>query len=140
MSRLISIEGDAGFAGGQALRAALTLSAATGQGFEVLRIRATETRPGLTPEQAAAVRAAALCSGARVGGAFDGSPDLRFEPAAVSAGEFRFELPGAASAPLAMQTVLPILACAGEPSAVTLTGGTHVPGGPVAEWTMLHWA
>ncbi len=40
-------------------------------------------RPGLRPQHLAAVRAVALVCGARVGGAFDGSPDLRFEPGAV---------------------------------------------------------
>ena len=91
--RLIPIDGARGEGGGQILRTALALSAVTGQGFEITRIRAGRTRPGLRPQHVAAVRAVALVCGARVGGVFDGSPDLRFEPGAARApGDFRFEI------------------------------------------------
>ena len=89
---LIPIDGGQGEGGGQVLRAALTLSAATGQGFEITKIRARRARPGLAPQHVAAVRAAALACGARTGGLFEGSPDLRFEPGAAAGGEFRFEI------------------------------------------------
>ena len=42
--------------------------------------------PGLRPQHLAAVRAAALVCQAKVGGAYDGSPDLRFEPGALHVG------------------------------------------------------
>src|SRR5205085_1811734 len=92
MSRLIAIDGSVGEGGGQILRTALALSTVTGQGFTITRIRAGRLRPGLRPQHLAAVRAAAFISNARVGGAFEGSPDLRFEPEAVTPGEFRFEI------------------------------------------------
>ena len=56
---LVSIDGDLGEGGGQVLRTALTLSAVTGQGFEMTRVRARRSRPGLRPQHLAAVRAAA---------------------------------------------------------------------------------
>lgn len=140
MSRLIPIDGSAGEGGGQILRAALTLAGVSGQGFEMTRIRERRTRPGLRPQHLAAVRAAAFACDARVSGAFEGSPDLRFEPGPVRAGEFRFEIETAGAAPLVMQTVLPLLARAGQTSRVEVTGGTHVPGSPSFHYLQRHWA
>ena len=77
MAPLIPIDGAQGEGGGQVLRTALARSAVTGQGFEISNIRARRTRPGLRPQHLAAVRAAAMACEAKVGGAFDGSPDMR---------------------------------------------------------------
>lgn len=140
MARLIAIDGAQGEGGGQILRTALTLSAVTGQGFEITRIRAGRIRPGLRPQHLAAVRAAAMACGARVGGAFDGSPDLRFEPGAVVPGEFRFEIATAGAASLVLQTVLPALATGSGRSRVDVTGGTHVPASPSFHYLANHWA
>lgn len=138
MAALIALDG-ATLGAGRTLRAALTLSAVSGQAFEMQKIRAGDARPGLRPEQTAVVRAAALCCQARLSGAFDGSPDLRFEPGTPAAGEYHFELPGAASAALVLQAVLPILAAAQSRSLVDVVGGTHVPGAPVFEFLARHW-
>jgi len=78
-ARLIAIDGASGEGGGQILRTALSLSAVTGQGFEMTRIRAGRVRSGLRPQHLAAIRAVGMACGAKVNGAFDGSPDLRFE-------------------------------------------------------------
>jgi RNA 3'-terminal phosphate cyclase (ATP) len=137
---LLSIDGSQGEGGGQVLRTALSLSMATGQGFEITRIRAQRPRPGLRPQHLAAVRAAALACGARVGGAFDGSPDLRFEPGPLAAGDFRFEIATAGAATLVLQTVLTPLARAAEPSRLVVTGGTHVPASPSLDYLARHWA
>jgi RNA 3'-terminal phosphate cyclase (ATP) len=136
---LIVIDGAQGEGGGQVLRTALTLSAVTGRGFEIRRIRAGRVRPGLRPQHVAAVRAAALACGARVGGIFEGSPDLRFEPGPVAPGEFRFEIATAGAATLVLQTVLPVLASARGPSSVEVTGGTHVPTSPSFDYLARHW-
>jgi len=140
MTRLIPLDGGMGEGGGQILRTALSLSAATGQGFEISRIRAGRLQPGLRPQHVAAVRAAALVCGARVGGVFEGSPDLRFEPGAVTAGEFRFEIATAGALTLVMQTVVPPLATASAASRVEVTGGTHVPASPPFHYLAQHWA
>jgi RNA 3'-terminal phosphate cyclase (ATP) len=137
--RLIPIDGDVPEGAGRTLRTALALSIATGQGFEMTRIRAARLRPGLGAQHLAAVRAAAMVSDARVGGAFEGSPDLRFEPGAVTPGEFHFDI-GAAGAILPiLQTVVPALATAARPSVVRATGGTHVPGSPAFDYVARHW-
>lgn len=140
MPRLIAVDGGRGEGGGQILRTALALAAATGQGFEMTRIRAGRLRPGLRPQHVAAVRAAAMACGARVGGAFDGSPDLRFEPGPLIPGDFRFEIATAGAASLVLQTVLPPLARAGGQSRVEATGGTHVPASPSFDYLARHWA
>ncbi len=122
------------------LRTALALAAATGQGFEITRIRANRSQPGLRPQHVAAVRAASLACGARVGGAFDGSPDLRFEPGALTPGDFRFEIATAGAVTLVLQAILAPLARAREPSRVEVSGGTHVPSSPSFHYLERHWS
>ncbi|HEX9190211.1 MAG TPA: RNA 3'-terminal phosphate cyclase [Vicinamibacteria bacterium] len=137
---LIPLDGAQGEGGGQILRTALALAAVSGRGFRVERIRANRLRPGLRPQHLAAVRAAAMCCGAEVHGAFDGSPDLRFQPGPVAAGEFRFDIGTAGAATLVLQSVLPVLATASGPSLVEVTGGTHVPRSPGFHFLSRHWA
>ena len=136
---LVSIDGELGEGGGQILRTALTLSAVTGQGFEMTRVRARRTRPGLRPQHLAAVRAAAMACRAEVHGAFDGSPDLRFVPGEVTAGEFDFDIGTAGATTLVLQTILPILAAHSDPSRVAVSGGTHVPLSPSFHFVARHW-
>jgi len=137
---LVPLDGAQGEGGGQILRTALALSAVTGQGFRVERIRAHRLRPGLRPQHLAAVRAAAMSCRAEVHGAFDGSPDLRFRPGPVTAGEFHFEIGTAGAATLVLQSVVPILATAAEPSRLEVTGGTHVPRSPSFHFLSRHWS
>jgi RNA 3'-terminal phosphate cyclase (ATP) len=137
---LISLDGAAGEGGGQVLRTALAFSALTAQGFEITHIRARRTRPGLQPQHLAAIRAVGLACGARVSGAFDGSPDLRFEPGKVAAGEFRFEIGTAGAITLVLETVLPVLGMASSASRIDVVGGTHVPLSPSYDYFARHWA
>lgn len=137
---LVPLDGAQGEGGGQILRTALTLSAVTGQGFRVERIRAKRLRPGLRPQHLAAVRAVALSCGAEVHGAFEGSPDLRFVPGAISAGDYRFEIGTAGAATLVIQALAPALATARPDSRVEVTGGTHVPRSPSHHFLARHWA
>lgn len=136
---LIPIDGAQGEGGGQVLRTALTLAAVTGQGFEISRIRARRSRPGLRPQHLAAVRAASMCCQAEVHGAFDGSPDLRFEPGPVAAGSFDFEIGTAGATTLVLQTVLPVAAMAEDTSRFAVSGGTHVPLSPSFHFLARHW-
>jgi RNA 3'-terminal phosphate cyclase (ATP) len=112
----------------------------TGQGFEISRIREGRLRPGLRPQHLAAVRAAAMACGAKVGGVFEGSPDMRFEPGALAPGEFRFDIATAGAATLVAQTVVVPLATALEGSRLEVTGGTHVPASPSFDYLARHWA
>ena len=137
---LIPIDGSQGEGGGQVLRTALALSVATGQGFHITKIRAQRPVPGLAPQHLAAVRAATLACGATTGGAFDRSPDLRFEPGVLASGDFRFDIATAGASSLVAQTVLPPLALAPGSSRVEVTGGTHVPWSPSFHFLERHWA
>ncbi|HUG54230.1 MAG TPA: RNA 3'-terminal phosphate cyclase [Vicinamibacteria bacterium] len=139
MPPLIPIDGSEGEGGGQVLRTALALSAVTGQGFEMKKIRARRTRPGLGPQHLAAVRAASLVCQAKVGGAYEGSPDLRFEPGPLQSGDFRFEIATAGAATLVLQTIVAPLATTTETSRVAVTGGTHVPASPSYHYLARHW-
>jgi RNA 3'-terminal phosphate cyclase (ATP) len=136
----IALDGAQGEGGGQILRTALSVSAVTGQAFRVERIRANRLRPGLRPQHLAAVRAAAMSCGAEVHGAFDGSPDLRFTPGPVAAGDFRFDIGTAGAATLVLQAVLPVLATAAGKSRIQVTGGTHVPRSPTHHFLSRHWS
>src|SRR5439155_20436706 len=100
------------------------------QGFEMTRIRTGRLVTGLRPQHLAAVRAAGMIAQAKVGGAFEGSPDLRSEPGDIAAGDFRFEIGGAESATLVLQAILAPVATASRPSRVDLIGGTHVADSP----------
>jgi RNA 3'-terminal phosphate cyclase (ATP) len=135
----IALDGAQGEGGGQILRTALALAAVTGQGFRIDRIRAGRLRPGLRPQHLAAVRALAMACGAEVHGAFDGSPDLRFLPGAVSPGDYSFDIGTAGAATLVLQAVLPVLATSSGTSRVEMTGGTHVPRSPSHHFLARHW-
>jgi len=132
---MIQIDGSYGEGGGQILRTSLSLSVLTGQPIEIERIRAGRSKPGLKAQHLAAVQAAAALSAAQIEGAELGSQRLRFTPLCAAApGEYHFAIGTAGAATLVAQTVLLPLALAGEPSRVTITGGTHVPFAPTAEY------
>ena len=137
--KMLTLDGSQGEGGGQILRTALALSAVTGQPFEMVKIRARRPVPGLRPQHLAAVRATTLVTSARVGGVFEGSPDLRFEPGPISAGDYRFEIATAGASTLVLQTVLVPLATASAPSRVAVTGGTHVKAAPSFEFLARNW-
>jgi RNA 3'-terminal phosphate cyclase (ATP) len=137
---VLSLDGSEGEGGGQVLRAALALSAGTGQPFEIKRIRERRPRPGLRPQHLAAVRAVSLACQAEVHGAFEGSPDLRFTPRQVQGGDYRLELGAAGPATLLLETVAPVLARAETSSTIAIEGGTHVPLSPSLEFVARHWS
>lgn len=125
-----TVDGSAGEGGGQILRTALSLSAVTGEAIRVESVRARRDRPGLRRQHLAALRAAAEVTGAEVEGDAPGSTTVVFRPGAVRPGRYAFSTGGAGSAPLVLQTVVPPLLGAGEPSVVAVEGGTHNPWAP----------
>lgn len=134
---VLRVDGSAGEGGGQILRTSLALSAITGRAVEVVRIRAGRARPGLQPQHLAAVRAAAALCAAEVLGVAPGATELVFRPTRpVQAGEYRLEIGTAGAATLLAQAVLVPLALAPAASSVTVTGGTHVPHAPHAEYLL----
>jgi RNA 3'-terminal phosphate cyclase (ATP) len=132
---MIEIDGSYGEGGGQILRTSVSLAAITEQAVEIVNIRAGRSKPGLQRQHLTAVHAAAaLCDAAMEGDAV-GSQRLLFTPRkAVQAGEYRCEIGTAGATPLVAQTALLPLARAAGSSRVTVTGGTHVPHAPPAEY------
>ena len=131
---LLTIDGAQGEGGGQILRTSLALSMCTGKCFELARIRANRSNPGLQPQHLAAVMAAKSVSRARVEGAQQGSQRLVFMPQHVMPGDYTFSIGTAGSTTLVLQTVLPALMLAEAPSNLRLEGGTHNPLAPPYEF------
>lgn len=132
--RVITIDGARGEGGGQLLRTALALAAIQGIPVEIQAIRARRRSPGLQAQHLTAVSALAAICGGRVEGAHLGSERLAFWPGEPRAGEYRFEIGTAGAATLVLQAILPALARAPGASRVHLTGGTHVPWSPPADY------
>lgn len=136
---MIQLGGSQGEGGGQILRSALTLSMITGAPFRIERIRAKRRKPGLLRQHLTAIEAAAAISGARVEGALAGSQTLAFAPGAVHGGDYRFAIGTAGSCTLVLQTVLPALWFADAPATLTVSGGTHNPAAPPADFLIRAW-
>jgi RNA 3'-terminal phosphate cyclase (ATP) len=137
---LVELDGSHGEGGGQILRTSLTLSLLTGKPFRLRNVRAGRDKPGLRPQHLMAVRAAAKIGGAQVRGASVGSSDLTFEPGAVTAGRYRFDIGTAGSTGLVLQTIyLPLVLRGGAPSEVTLIGGTHNEKAPCFHFLDVTW-
>lgn len=131
---MIELDGSMGEGGGQILRSALSLALITGQPFLLQKIRQQRAKPGLQRQHLTAVNAAAEIGSARVEGSELGSTRLAFRPGKIRGGSYRFTISTAGSTMLVLQTVLPALLCAEEPSTVELRGGTHNPMAPTADF------
>jgi len=138
---LIELDGAAGEGGGQILRTALSLSAVTGRGFRVSRVRHGRLKPGLRPQHVAAARAtAAVCQGTLEGDEV-GSSQIVLQPRTVTPRPaWRFDIGTAGSTPLLLQTLCWPLALQGTPTELYLTGGTHQDHSPSFHYLALVWA
>src|SRR5512139_1688271 len=132
--RMIHIKADQGEGGGQTLRVALALSAVRRAPLHLQVIRACRKVPGLQAQHLTAVTALGQICGAEITGAALGSQALMLGPGPVRPGEYHFDIGTAGSTILVLQAVLLPLALARGPSRVTLTGGTHVPWSPPADY------
>jgi RNA 3'-phosphate cyclase len=129
------IEIDGAMGGGQILRIATALSALGGRPLRITNIRGARPKPGLQPQHLLGVRALGELCQARVEGAESGSTTVTFEPGQIRARpDWRLDVGTAGSTMLLVQSLLPVLAAAGERSRVTLTGGTNNPFAPPVEY------
>ena len=135
----IELDGAHGEGGGQILRTALTLSMITGIPFRIERIRAKRGKPGLLRQHLTAVNAAAQICGAACKGAVLGSQQLEFTPGPLRGGDYKLAIGSAGSCTLVLQTVLPALWFADAPSTFHISGGTHNPAAPPADFLMRAW-
>lgn len=135
----IELDGASGEGGGQILRTALSLSMITGIPFVIDRIRAGRKKPGLLRQHLTAVQAAAAVCGAELEGAQPMSQRLRFQPGPIRAGDYQYAIGSAGSCTLVLQTVLPALWFADGPSSLRVSGGTHNPAAPPADFLIRSW-
>jgi len=131
---MLRVDGGQGEGGGQVLRTALAFSAVRGVPVEVHSIRARRRTPGLQAQHLTAVTALAQICDARVEGAALGSQRVLFTPGVVRPGAYHFDVGTAGSTALVLQAILLPLALADGPSRIRLTGGTHVPWSPPADY------
>ncbi|HSD49953.1 MAG TPA: RNA 3'-terminal phosphate cyclase [Candidatus Methylomirabilis sp.] len=131
---MLRVDGGQGEGGGQVLRTALALSAIRGLPVEVHSIRTGRRTPGLQAQHLTAVTALARICGAHVEGASLGSQRVHFTPGTVRPDEFHFNVGTAGSTALVLQAILLPLALADGSSRISLTGGTHVPWSPPADY------
>lgn len=122
---MIEIDGSHGEGGGQIIRTSLALSIITGKPFRVRNIRANRDKPGLKNQHLTCVNAAQAISSAEVEGAALNSSAFSFSPKQCQPGKYHFSIATAGSTLLVLQTILPPLMLAKEPSTITLEGGTH---------------
>ncbi len=127
----VVIDGSEGEGGGQLLRTSLTLSMVTGMPFEMVHIRAKRAKPGLQAQHLQALLAAQQICGATLDGAVKGSTQIRFIPAPLRGGSYRFDIGTAGATSLLLHTLYLPLARAVQPSTLQLIGGTHVAWSPV---------
>jgi len=126
----VFIDGSMGEGGGQILRTSLALACITGRNLHIENIRAARRNPGLAKQHLSCVRAAQEICGGQCKGAAIGSQVLDFQPGPIRGGNFSFDIGSAGSATLVIQTILPALFLADNPSTVVVTGGTHNPWAP----------
>jgi len=134
MNDPITIDGAQGEGGGQVLRTSLTLSLITGRPLRMINIRAKRRKPGLMRQHLTAVQAAKAIGDAEVEGAGAGSQTLLFAPRTIRGGDYDFAIGTAGSCTLVLQTVLPALLAAGVEARLRLSGGTHNPLAPPADF------
>ncbi len=137
---MLELDGSFGEGGGQILRTCLSMSLLTGRSFQLSNIRAGRAKPGLQPQHLTSVRAAATIGQAQTRGASRGSSSLAFEPGEVQAGSYRFDVGTAGATGLVLHTVyLPLALRGGQPSELTIIGGTHVPASPCYHFLETTW-
>ena len=134
MPATIQIDGSQGEGGGQILRTALALSMITGQAFELINIRAGRKKPGLMRQHLVCVQASQHISQAYVEGAELHSQRLYFAPQHVQNGKYQFQIGSAGSTTLVLQTLLPALLLQNKASELAISGGTHNPLAPTADF------
>lgn len=129
---MIKLDGAPGEGGGQIIRTAVGLSLLTGVPLQIENVRAKRSKPGLQRQHVVAVLAAAEVGRAQIAGVELGSGKFHFVPQAAVPGDYRFDIGSAGSTTLVLQTVLPALMLAEQPSTLTIDGGTHNPLAPTA--------
>ena len=131
---MIEIDGSRGEGGGQLVRTAVAVSAATNKAVHIVNIRAKRQQSGLMAQHVAAVKCVAGLCNAGTSDVEVGSPMLSFRPGPIRPGKVKIDVGTAGSIPLVLQAG--ILAASFSPGATTLeiTGGTDIRNAPPIDY------
>jgi RNA 3'-phosphate cyclase len=131
----VEVDGSYLEGGGQIVRVAVGLSAATGKPCHISAIRKGRPNPGLAAQHLAGVRAAASLCGAEVRGDEAGSTELEFRPSRLTPpARVTVNVGTAGAVTLVAQALLIPLAVADRDVEVVVTGGTHVQWAPTTDY------
>jgi RNA 3'-phosphate cyclase len=127
MGDLVQVDGSLGEGGGQVLRLAVAMSAASGSDLRITNIRAGRERPGLAAQHVAAASAVMELCGGRSEGLRKGGLELSLHPSRTPGGRVEVDVGTAGSVTLVLQASLGALSApTGGPGQITVTGGTDV--------------
>lgn len=126
----LHIDGSMGEGGGQVLRTAAGLAAATQVPVEITDIRANRRTSGLRPQHVAALEAVAQACHGTLEGAAVGADHVTLVPGEHEGGHVRVETETAANTLLILQALLPFAPALDEPLTVEATGGTDTKWAP----------
>ena len=124
------LDGSFGEGGGQIVRTALALSMLTQEPFRVKDIRSGRDKPGLKAQHVTCIRALQQLSLSKADGDFEGSSELLFIPAPITAKNITVDIGTAGSIPLLLQAVLLPCMFAQRSHTLTIIGGTDT------KWSM----
>ncbi|MCS7145638.1 MAG: RNA 3'-terminal phosphate cyclase [Nitrososphaerota archaeon] len=128
------VDGARGEGGGQILRYAVSTCALLGEELRVFNIRAKRSPPGLRPQHITAIKSVAEVCGGTVEGLKIGSSSIIFRPTRPRGGKYFFDTGTAGSAPLVLQSLLPVICFADGPCEVEIRGGTNNPMAPPVDY------
>ena len=116
--------------GGQILRTALTLSAISGDNFEITNIRGSRTEPGLKRQHLKCVESVGRLCDAKTEGAETGSEKLVFKPGNLRNESFTVNIGTAGSATLLLDSIIPVATQFDSKFRLDVKGGTDVKWSP----------
>ena len=131
---MIKIDGAYGEGGGQLLRYAAALAAATGKKIEVFNIRARRPNPGLRPQHLTSLRILKMLFGGSIEGLDIGSKRVVIDLGGPKSGDLSYNIGTAGSISLVIQSIVPALILADSPSNILLIGGTDVRWSPTIDY------
>ncbi len=133
---MIKIDGSMGEGGGQIVRTALGLSSATGKPFRIENVRKNRSKPGLSHQHLACIKAINKATGSRTTPSKVGlgASSFTFIPGEVRSREMEIDIGTAGSVTLLLQSILPLSFVLERELHFKVMGGTDVPWSPPGDY------